>query len=238
MSLKYTAYRAVTAAMPSSVAGVMDWYFMPTRPSFGGPFNRQQRRVEMVRELLHSISFAAIVETGTHVGTTTAALRQWSNLPVYSVEILPRFHHFARMRFRHDDGVHLFRDDSRPVLERFARQPDFPHDCVLFYLDAHWQEPPLASEVAIIGRAWRNPVIIIDDFRVDDDPGYAFDQYGPGNELSIRYLGPLSDMRMFWPRAASSEETGKRRGSIVLARGAVSDAVARCRTLREVTAAG
>ena len=31
-------------------------------------------------------------------------------------------------------------------------------------------------------------VLMIDDFNVPDDPGYGFDDYGPGKRLDINYL--------------------------------------------------
>ena len=59
---------------------------------------------------------------------------------------------------------------------------------------------------------------MIDDFEVPGDPGYGFDDYGPGKRLTAQYLPDedLAGWRRFYPSLPSSEETGARRGSCVL----------------------
>ena len=62
---------------------------------------------------------------------------------------------------------------------------------------------------------------MIDDFQVADDPGYGFDDYGEGKALIRAYLEPFmvrDKLSLFYPAAPSSEETGFKRGSVVLAR--------------------
>lgn len=60
---------------------------------------------------------------------------------------------------------------------------------------------------------------MIDDFAV---PGtdYGFDDYGPGMALNFELLAPLShlDLTGFFPSASPREESGARRGCIVLCR--------------------
>ena len=48
-----------------------------------------------------------------------------------------------------------------------------------------------------------DPVIMIDDFRVPFDPGYEWDDYGPGNRVDLEQLKWLqsSDCRFFFPVA-------------------------------------
>ena len=77
--------------------------------------------------------------------------------------------------------------------------------------------------------------VLIDDFRVPDDPGYAFDDYGPGKVLEPALLASLaqSSLSVFWPTAHSDAETGARRGWVVLAtQGPVTDALVRVHGLR------
>lgn len=91
---------------------------------------------------------------------------------------------------------------------------------MFFYLDAHWQDDvPLAEELELIAASWSDPVIMIDDFQVPDDQGYGFDSYRNGLSLTLDYLplAKLPPLRLFWPGAAASEETGHRRGCVVLA---------------------
>jgi hypothetical protein len=72
-------------------------------------------------------------------------------------------------------------------------------------------------------------------FRAPDDPGYGHDDYGGGRELTLDYLRilDLKDYQVFWPTAPSSDETGKRRGCVVLAnKGRVSQALAATSLIR------
>lgn len=80
----------------------------------------------------------------------------------------------------------------------------------------------LRSEATLIHIAenWREFVIMVDDFQVPGDDGYGFDDYGGGEALTVDYIqGSVSkhDLAVFFPSARSSEETGHRRGCVVLA---------------------
>ena len=98
--------------------------------------------------------------------------------------------------------------------------PTVPKSNVLFYLDAHWDDGdlPLAQELRTISEGWPDSVIVMDDFEVEGDPGYGFDEYGPGMRLSRRYLDDhvIEDYVLLYPAAPSSSETGSRRGCGVL----------------------
>lgn len=215
-------YQRVSAVLPACLSGRLDWYLFPGMGNvFGGPLNGQSGRREICREILQKIPFHVIVETGTFRGTTTAFLRDTSGLPVHTVEAVPRFFYYSRQRLREHPGIHSTLGDSRAFLKGLSRRPEFPKDRVFFYLDAHWQSDlPLAEELQIIAESWSDPVIMVDDFEVPDDPGYGFDDYGEGKRLAMEYLPAaiVSDFRFFWPVIRSSEETGLRRGCVVIAR--------------------
>jgi hypothetical protein len=167
---------------------------------------------------MQSFAFKAIVETGTFRRTTTMMFAE-QGLPIYTVEASPRFHAYARLRLRKvNEQVHLYQADSRAFLEQLARDPSVPHSDVFFYLDAHWeQDLPLREEVEMIFSNWECAVIMVDDFEV---PGtsYTFDDYGADQVLNLGYLAPLTHMNVqaYFPMAPAEEETGARRGSVVL----------------------
>ena len=77
----------------------------------------------------------------------------------------------------------------------------------------------MREEVSIIGGAWAESVVVIDDFQVPDDPDYGFDDYGEGRRLCLEHLRfpEPSPGKVFWPAASSGIETGRRRGCVVLA---------------------
>ena len=61
-------------------------------------------------------------------------------------------------------------------------------------------------------------VLIIGDLAVPDDPGYGFDNYGPGKALNLDYLSRefTPPLMIYFPVATSSQEMGARRGSAIL----------------------
>jgi hypothetical protein len=221
-SLEHKLYERLIRRASPELAARIDRWIPPLKNSWGGPFNAQPKRAELFRQIIGALPLRAIVETGTFRGTTTEFLRKTSGLDVFTVESSPRFYHYNVLRFQDDPGVSVSSGDSRRFLEQLAEKPDFPKEGIFFYLDAHWaKDLPLREEVEIIARRFRASVIMIDDFQVPDDAGYRFDDYGPGKRLSIDYL-PLKEhpeLRAFWPAARSSEESGARRGCVVLSVG-------------------
>jgi hypothetical protein len=203
------------------VKGIFEYYFRPgVRDPFGGPFNAQRGRQNIFLELVQVANPNAIVETGTFRGTTTEFMAAKSRLPVYTVEVHPQFYHFAKLRLRAQRLVRVSRGDSRSFIRQLTKDASVPKENVFFYLDAHWgADLPLREEVEMIAGAWKRFAIMIDDFEVPDDPGYAFDDYGIGRRLCLEYLPDLSSLGLvaFFPSLSSEAETGARRGSVVLA---------------------
>lgn len=188
------------------------------RETWGGPFNGQQARQQLFRELVSAFDFRVVVETGSHRGATTAFLRASSRATVHTTEVAPRLQGYCRARFLFDPRVRVHPCDSRELLARLL--PRLARDAapVFFYLDAHWQEDlPLRDECALIRRHRVPAVIMIDDFEVPGDPGYGCDDYGAGRRLCLDYLSPLQGWTAFFPTCPAGQETGARRGCIVLA---------------------
>lgn len=190
--------------------------------AWGGPMNGQAWRCKLVAELILEAEPVALVETGTYRGTTTEWLSAFQ-LPIYTCEASPENYGFSRARLKVIPNVNLMHLDSRAALRKLLGGPLFQelNKPILFYLDAHWNEElPLADEMEIIFSACRRAVVLVDDFQVPDDPGYGFDDYGPGKALTLDYIAEKvrgHGLAMFYPRKASQEETGAKRGCIVLA---------------------
>ena len=210
--------------------GRLEYLLKPElRDDLGGAFNGQDNRKRIVSDLFSRVSFNAIVETGTYGGATSAFLCQFG-LPVYTVEINPRFFAFAALRLRqHRKLIHMHEGDSPSFLRELAKADECPKSNVFFYLDAHWREHlPLKDELEIIFSNWSNSVVMVDDFQV---PGteYGYDDYGPGRALNITYLEPLKHLQTwrFFPSLDPQLETGLKRGCVVLCRDeALKDALA------------
>jgi hypothetical protein len=207
-------------AIPYGMAkGAIGYFRFPEqRESWGGPFNGQRHRAKMFEELQAAFHARTIVETGTYRGWTTDLFANDPGTHVYTVESDPWSYGYCRVRFLRQTNVTPIWGDSRVALKKLSRIAlSTP---ILFYLDAHWDaDLPLAGELEIIFGNWPGAIVMIDDFKVERDDDYAFDDYGCGNALCIDYLRPLLrkyDPLLYFPSATAAEETGARRGSVVL----------------------
>jgi hypothetical protein len=230
VNLSQRAYLRISAALPAAISFRTDLLF----PRLGlpelGPFNGQLKRQKIIRELLAATGFDEIVETGSFRGTTTRFLSDVSGLPVHSAENADRFYRYAAVKCRGLPGVRLYHADSRKMLHILSERPGNP--ALLFYLDAHWQEDvPRYQELEIIQARWSRAVVMIDDFRVPGDPGYQFTSYH-GTPLDVNYLPELPGWKAFYPKSDSADETGAKRGCVVLASPELAPAVAALSSLR------
>jgi|GEM_PF-1431185 len=184
--------------------------------------NGQKHRKRIFCDLVNACAFDAIVETGTFKGDSAAYMAQTASLPVYTSELSARFTILARIRLRAVPNIKFFTGDSREFLKRLPTVLNDRAKRLFLYLDAHWYaDLPLEGELDIICQDWRNFVIMIDDFQVPGDEGYGYDSYDAEKTLSFdrfshvfQKLGLVS----FFPNSPSSEETGVKRGCVVLAR--------------------
>jgi hypothetical protein len=180
----------------------------------------QRYRREVVAQLFERLGLEVAVETGTNLGNTTNYLARTFDVPVHSSEIVPRYHHAARRMLREVPNAHLYLKDSRSFLRELAAQSEITSKPTFFYLDAHWYEDlPLNDEVNIVAGSWEDFAVLVDDFSVPGDSGYAFDDYGPGKALVIEYLrATLGEhgLKAFFPTVPSAQETGGRSGYVVL----------------------
>ena len=210
-------YRLATERLPDAVAAQIDRRvpFREWRISLNG----QRRRQELVEEVASSTTFDLVVETGTFRGGTTKLLASLFDCPVWTVESNRRLFLYAQAKLRDTRNVTVQFDDSRRFLRRLAQSVG-PDITLFAYLDAHWRSDlPLAEELAIIAKNWNRSLVMIDDFEVPGDPGYGFDDYGTGAALVESYLpqSTLTGWSLLYPASPSSAETGRRRGSCVLA---------------------
>jgi len=229
--------RAVFRRLPPGWTAAVDYYCRPRLAEAAGPFNGQRARQQLYRDLARVCHFEAIVETGTFRGHTTEFLASVGMAPVYTVEAFPRYYHYARRRFRHRRDIHPSFGDSRDFIEQLAGDAILRRKKVFFYLDAHWYDDlPLHRELELIGAAWDEPVVMIDDFAVAGDEGYGFDDYGPGKRLSLEYLAGLDGGWVtFCPTTPSCQETGWRRGCLVITRGEAATQLCSLQLLRRFT---
>jgi len=214
--------RIVHGLLGEKTIGAIDFYFRPElRDRWGSYLNGQEGRKAIFLDLIQTFKFSAIIETGTFRGSTTGYFHQASGLPVYSVETSGRYYEYARLRHRAAREIHISCGDSREYLRGLikaktidAAQP------VLIYLDAHWyNDLPLREELDLIYAAWPEAVVLVDDYQVPGDTGYGYDDYGEGKALTLGLLQQLQigQLAAYFPVLPSAEETGAKKGCVVLA---------------------
>jgi hypothetical protein len=214
----------------------LDWKSKAASPSWGGPFNGQDRRRELVEQVLDSCDVSAIVETGTYRGTTTEWFAQRTDVRVVTVEVHSRFYHYSRKRLAGFKNVNVVLGDSDRVLRGLAHSSDVPKERVLFYLDAHWYSShPLANEFQTIAAHWVDWIVLIDDLMVPDDPGYGYETHD-GIPLAVDTLGleHVPNVHVFWPSARSVDETGMKRGSAIISHRLMTSCLGGLTELRDV----
>jgi hypothetical protein len=248
-SPKHAAARGVRARISHFVRGIFEHvpaslgghlHRLPTWLTFGitGPFNGQRRRTAAVAAMFDAIPFGTVIETGTYRAMTTRHLRMLTDAPIATIEVNPAYYRYSKSRLERLPRVHQFLGKSPAVLEQLgADQTAWHAEPVFFYLDAHWlHDLPLLDELASIRRGWTEFAALIDDFAVDGDDGYFYDDYGPGKTLDLRHFAghpELGDLHVFWPAAPATSESGARRGWVVLASpGAIADALSKLPDLR------
>jgi len=224
-------------ALLGRLLGIIEYISSPDRQARWGPFNGQTARQALFVEIVARTGPEAIVETGTFLGETTELMSQ-TGLPVFTIELNPRNYGFARARFWRRPNVKLLLGDSRanlrtlfdgPLRAMFGRT-------LFVYLDAHWNDDlPTAEEVDIVFDRSPRAIVMIDDFEVPFDPGYGYDDYGPGKTLVASYIRPVisaHQLQAFYPSTPSAVDhpstlsaaaglavAGRlRRGCIVLAK--------------------
>jgi hypothetical protein len=190
--------------------------------------NGQRARCLLVAELIRKLEPRAIVETGSYLGTTTEWLAAFQ-LPVHSCEANSESFGFAEARLAGIGNVTLIRGDSRTALRGVLDGPlrGVREEPILLYLDAHSNaDLPLREEVEIVFERCPRAVLLIDDFEVPEDPGYGYDDYGPGAVLKGDYLGEAVrsfSLELRYPTTPAAEETGARRGCCVVTAPALAE---------------
>jgi tetratricopeptide (TPR) repeat protein len=203
----------------------------------GGPLNAQAMRRRIVTDIIAATGPAQIFETGSFLGVTTAFLAGLGIGHVFSCEIHAYNQRYAARRLAAVPNATVVNLESREFLRRYLPCYSRGDAVALFYLDAHWEEDlPLLDEIALILEHVRRPVMLVDDFEVPDDPGYGFDDYGPDRRLTLDHLAPVLPRlpHRYFP-GPSADETGNRRGCIVLTPDAeLGERLARVPDLRPV----
>jgi hypothetical protein len=100
------------------------------------------------------------------------------------------------------------------------------------------QDLPLLEELKIIHHQIRHAIILIDDFRHPEDPGYGFDEYAGGVNIELKLLKRADPAfhQVLFPILDFSRETGMKRGSAYLGLGSGLKLLETCKELKKISA--
>ena len=228
------------ALLSDTLLGMIDYYrFTDRRESWGGAFNGQLGRQNIFLQIVENTHPIEIIETGTFQGTTTEFLTENSSANISTIESHRRIYGFSKMRFLFNPRVKTYFGDSRLLLKRILNKAIDKEKIQFVYLDAHWNEDlPLKEELDIVFQLIPNCVVMIDDFKVPDDEGYGYDDYGVGKALTIDYLDSAINqysLSVYFPVLPAIKETGARRGCCLLGlTDAVNQKLSQCDLIRPV----
>ncbi|MDH5576892.1 MAG: hypothetical protein OEZ09_00385 [Betaproteobacteria bacterium] len=204
------------------------------RPDDRTGFNGQSGRKRIFLDLVGRFAFSRLVETGTYLGDTTGYMARTTGLPVHSCERNPSLFALARYRLKDVPRVSLSNMDSREFLLGLSARPEMVEGACFFYLDAHWgRDVPLNEEISIIASRWKEFIVMIDDFEVPGDDGYAHGSYGTLRRIGMAKLRTVYDLGVFFPTTPSSAERAGATGCVVLAKnGPYTDALGEISSIR------
>jgi hypothetical protein len=207
----HRAIEKVTSVLPPRIGARIDQLRPDIAKGFG-PFDGQDHRQAILASIKRSYPFDLVIETGTFRGTTTQLLRTWTTAPIITIEVSGRYYEYSRRRSSGIAGIELIHGDSPTEIRRVAARPTHETTARVFaYLDAHWGlSLPTRWEILELLSSWESLCIVVDDFKVPGDPGYAYDDDGPGMALEVALLEglPLARVSMFFRESDRRRKRG------------------------------
>lgn len=129
--------------------------------------------LDLVKKLKSVLPLNIFVETGTFEGDTIESVKDLFS-EIHSVELSEEYFRFCKDRFKDNNAINLYLDNSPIFLEKL--QLSISKKSVLYWLDAHWcvadktvgekSQCPLLEELKAIKSLNDKSIIIIDDARL------------------------------------------------------------------------
>lgn len=152
---------------------------------------------QFVIDLFEKTKPAQFVETGSHMGWTSAWIAErFPHLPVYTVEVTEHYYHLARENLAPYPNASVSHDSSPDFLKKLFPLLSVGAAPTIFWLDAHWYPPvPLRKECEIVAQLDRYICLLDDFFCYDPDfNGDIFDLPNTNERNCLQYvediLGP------------------------------------------------
>jgi len=148
-------------------------------------FHADQNLMGLVDQLIITSDIRVFIETGTESGSTLGYVaRTYPHLKCFSCEADRRIYRVAKENLIRHPNVIIKNTKSVPFLGG-GFKPSVRLPITLFWLDAHSHGygSTLQEELSIIFSRWESGYILIDDFKVLDDPDFRYDEYEFNGEM-------------------------------------------------------
>ena len=130
------------------------------------------------------------VETGTRRGDTLKYVADgYKHLNLFSCE--PNIEHFsiAKRKLEKYKKCKIYNETSQSFIPKILSQENLNENLTFYFLDAHGigYEWPLRFEVEQITKRLDKAIILIDDFKVPNNPKFGYDVYN-GQECRMSFI--------------------------------------------------
>jgi len=166
-------------------------------PFQDNPFNNDTFVCEEFLKLKEKFNIKTAIETGSCLYSTTKWLGNNFG-SVLTAEVNEEFAKWGKYKIEEMPNVCAFISDSVEFLksisnadENYLGLTDFSLNNAIFFLDAHWGDfCPLLNELQeISNKVFVNPIIVIHDFKVPNEPTLGYDSIH-GQPFEFEWIKP------------------------------------------------
>lgn len=167
-----------------------------TEPLLG--FHGDQYLLNLVNFLLLESKY--FIETGTRRGVTLKYVADaYKNLKLFSCEPNKEFFSIAEVKLKGYNKCKIYNEPSQSFIPEILEIHELNENLSFFFLDAHGKgfEWPLKQEIEQITNRLSKAIILIDDFKVPNNPQFVYDKYGD-QECGMSFIrGKLNTSRNY-----------------------------------------
>lgn len=141
-------------------------------------FHGDQYLLNLVNFLLLESDY--FIETGTRRGVTLKYVADgYKNLKLFSCEPNKEFFAIAEAKLKGYNNCKIYNETSQNFIPKILDTYDPNENLSFFFLDAHGKgfDWPLRQEIEQITHRLRKAIILIDDFKVPNNPQFTYDTY-------------------------------------------------------------
>jgi len=160
-------------------------FLKPTENLLG--FHGDQYLMNLVNFFL--LESSNYVETGARRGVTLKYVADgYKHLNLFSCEPNEEYFSIAEMKLKSDNKCKIYNEKSQSFIPKILDEMDL-NNLTFFFLDAHGKgyKWPLRQEIEQITERLNRAIILIDDFKVPNNPQYEHDVYD-GQECKISFI--------------------------------------------------